>query len=321
MRDALPEDAVTDDAPLLLAGRYRLEGMLGSGGMGTVYRARDLELDVVIALKLLQQSDPETLAGFRDEVKLARRVTHRNVARTYDIGEYEGARFLTMEYVEGETLSRLLARGRLAPSRAFELATEVTQGLAAVHAEGLAHGDLKPGNVLVDVSGKAKVSDFGLARIAESASTGASPGTPEYMGPEQLSGSLADARSDVFALGTLFSPAACARSWSAASPPIRTRASPMPPRCWMRSRARPRKVTRRTRDLVPRRPSRSAVPRGSPCARSVRTLPQMRISARLSLPTSEGSSARGPSSRCWAHRCPQAATRRSSRESASPRTS
>lgn len=209
------DDALTEDAPPLLAGRYRLEGLIGAGGMGTVYRARDLELDEVVALKLLSQLEASAVASFRDEVKLARRVTHRNVARTFDIGEHEGARFLTMEYVRGETLSRLLAHGRLPPARAGELAAQIAAGLGAIHAEGLAHGDLKPGNILVDAAGQAKLSDFGLARVSEPASAAAAPGTPEYMAPEQLSGALANARSDVFALGiVLFELFAGRRPWT-----------------------------------------------------------------------------------------------------------
>lgn len=200
---SLRDEAPTEDAPPLLAGRYQLEGMLGAGGMGAVYRARDLELEEVVALKILTHLDAQAITSFRAEVKLARRVTHRHVARTFDIGEHGGTRFLTMEYVGGGSLRRLLGQGGVDRARAIELARQITAGLAAVHAEGIVHGDLKPENVLVTGTGEAKVSDFGLAHLGESDDESSSPGTPAYMAPEQLAGSRASERADVYSLGII----------------------------------------------------------------------------------------------------------------------
>src|SRR5437868_6511635 len=135
----------TETAPALVGNRYEILGMLGSGGMGTVYRARDRELDEVVALKVLKAELAATsgmLERFRREVKLARRVTHKNVARTFDIGEHEGERFLTMEYVEGQPLSTA-APGRIGPARAVAICRELCAGLVASHDARVVHGDLK----------------------------------------------------------------------------------------------------------------------------------------------------------------------------------
>ena len=192
----------------VLGGRYALLELVGSGGMGDVYRARDLELDEVVALKLLRQAIAQTadgLARFRHEVKLARRVTHRNVARTFELGEDDGARFLTMEYVRGESLAaRLRREGRLRPERAVAIATQVALGLEAAHAAGVVHRDIKPDNVLLAPDGRVVVTDFGVARKAAStADDRLLAGTPAYMAPEQLSTGEASARSDLYALGVL----------------------------------------------------------------------------------------------------------------------
>ncbi|UQA59637.1 protein kinase domain-containing protein [Polyangium aurulentum] len=195
-----------------LGGRYTLLGLLGVGGMGSVYRARDEELDEIVALKVLRQDligEPGMAERFRREVKLARRVTHKNVARVFDIGDHGSDKYLTMEYVEGEPLSTLIARqGALPVARVIEIATAVCAGLGAAHAAGVVHRDLKPENVLVEKGGRVVITDFGIARacIEDAARTlaGTAVGTPAYMSPEQVQGlSDIDARADIYALGAM----------------------------------------------------------------------------------------------------------------------
>ena len=202
-------------APPLVAGRYEILGMLGAGGMGTVYRARDRELDEIVALKLLRRelaSSESMLERFRREVKLARRVTHRNVARTFDIGldsHNAGERFLTMELIEGEMLgARLARRGRLSLHDVVAIGVDVCAGLAAAHAAGVLHRDLKPENVIMAKDGRAVITDFGIARaVVGEGSThtvGGVIGTPAYMAPEQVEGAEdIDARADLYALGAM----------------------------------------------------------------------------------------------------------------------
>ncbi len=217
------------DAPLLVAGRYEILSLLGSGGMGTVYRARDVELDEHVALKVLRRElldAPGMVARFRSEAKLARRVTHRNVARVFDITEHEGERFLTMELIDGEPLSTSLARGGPQPlERAIAIAADVAAGLAAAHAAGVVHRDLKPDNVLLAKDGRAVITDFGVARaftgaLAMSSAAGALLGTPAYMAPEQVEGKRdIDARADVYAFGALlFELVTGRRAWPGSSP-------------------------------------------------------------------------------------------------------
>jgi serine/threonine-protein kinase len=202
----------TGEAPPLVAQRYEILAMLGSGGMGTVYRARDRELDEIVALKVLKSelaASSGILERFRREVKLARRVTHRNVARTFDIGDHAGDRFLTMELIEGEMLGAHLARrGRVPLRDVIRIGRDVCAGLAAAHAAGVLHRDLKPENVILARDGRAVITDFGIARAlahAELARTGSGMvGTPAYMAPEQVEGaSDLDARADLYALGTM----------------------------------------------------------------------------------------------------------------------
>ena len=212
-----------------IAGRYRVEGLLGVGGMGRVYRAYDEELGERVALKMLRPElldSREALEGLRQEVKLARRVTHRNVARTFDIGEHEGQRFMTMELIEGAPLSELLAaRGALAPSEGLRLFAEVCAGVAAAHQQGIVHRDLKPGNVMVEDSGRVVVTDFGLARGGTGradqsmASIGQLVGTPAYMAPEQVSALPLGPPADVYALGLiLFELLGGRPAWQGGSP-------------------------------------------------------------------------------------------------------
>jgi eukaryotic-like serine/threonine-protein kinase len=194
----------------VIGGRYEILGMVGAGGMGTVYRARDLELDEVVALKMLRRevaSDPEQVERFRREVKLARRISHRNVARTFDIGEHAGDKFLTMEFVDGESLAVELVRGgRLDLARTLDLTEAVCAGLGAAHAAGVVHRDLKPENVLIGRDRRTVITDFGIARslhLHDGHTLGGVPGTPAYMAPEQVEGAAVDGRADLYALGIM----------------------------------------------------------------------------------------------------------------------
>jgi serine/threonine protein kinase len=189
----------------VLAGRFRIVALLGRGGMGEVYRADDLTLDQPVALKFLPEAanDADRLERFRQEVKIARKVSHPNVCRVYDISEAEGRPFLSMEYVDGEDLATLLRRiGRLPADKALEVARKVCAGLAAAHEKGVLHRDLKPANVMLDGRGNVMITDFGLAALAEQIATGdVRSGTPAYMSPEQLEGREVTTRSDVYSLG------------------------------------------------------------------------------------------------------------------------
>ncbi|MDH3227530.1 MAG: serine/threonine protein kinase, partial [Thermoleophilia bacterium] len=190
----------------LLAGRYRIVNRLGRGGMGEVFRADDLKLGQAVALKFLSAelaASEDLKARFLREIKLARQVAHPNVCRVFDVGESEGLLFLSMEFVAGEDLASLLKRiGRLPREKAAQIAQQLCAGLAAAHAEGILHRDLKPANVMLDERGRVRITDFGLAGLAEELE-GAQvlAGTPAYMSPEQLSGEGVSVRSDLYALG------------------------------------------------------------------------------------------------------------------------
>ena len=193
-------------AGTVLTGRYRILGLVGRGGMGEVYRATDLKLNQPVALKFLPEStagNPQLLERFHGEVRIARQVSHPNVCRVYDIGEVDGAAYISMEYVDGEDLGSLLRRiGRLPGDKAIEIARKLCAGLAAAHAKGVLHRDLKPGNIMLDGRGQVLIMDFGLAAIADQVQ-GAEVrnGTPAYMAPEQLAGRGVTERSDIYALG------------------------------------------------------------------------------------------------------------------------
>ncbi len=222
-------------APTVVAGRYEILGLLGMGGMGRVYRAKDRELGETVALKVLHRDfvgSDEMIERFRQEVRLARKVTHRNVARTFDIGEHEGEKFLTMELVTGEALSARLERGLLDTREAIAIACEVVAGMAAAHAVGVVHRDLKPDNVLLEAlgasagsgsMGRVVITDFGIARgeLGGSASktSGRTIGTPAYMAPEQIGGQAdIDARADIYAFGAmLFEMLTGQRAWPGTS--------------------------------------------------------------------------------------------------------
>ncbi|HEV8356574.1 MAG TPA: protein kinase [Gemmatimonadales bacterium] len=200
----------------VLAGRYELKEVLGSGGMGVVYRARDRELGEVVAVKTLHpgfaRADPHMLERFKQEIRLARRITHRNVVRIHDLGEESGNYFITMEHVEGTSLDQLIQRrGRLPVDVTLAIGKQLCRALEVAHEAGVIQRDIKPQNLVVDPAGFLKVMDFGIARLAEERSRGQPPltiagmvvGTPEYMAPEQLLGEEVDGRADVYAAGAV----------------------------------------------------------------------------------------------------------------------
>jgi len=196
---------------VVFGGRYEILRVLGQGGMGAVYQARDRELDRLIALKVIRPelaTDPAILQRFKQELILARNITHKNVVRIYDLGEAEGIRFISMEYVDGEDLRSLLQHhGKFSSREAIAMIEQVCRALDAAHAEGVIHRDLKPQNIMRDRNGRIVVMDFGLARsLGDSGltQTGAIVGTLEYMSPEQALGVQLDQRSDIFSVGLIF---------------------------------------------------------------------------------------------------------------------
>jgi hypothetical protein len=191
----------------LLASRYRIIALVGKGGMGEVYRADDLMLGQAVALKFLPDEAARDQGGllerFKNEVRIARRVSHPNVCRVYDVGDVEGHTYFTMEYVDGEDLASLLRRiGRLPEDKALDIARQLCAGLAAAHAKGVLHRDLKPANIMLDGRGQVVITDFGLAGVADQIQGNeVRSGTPAYMAPEQLAGKEVSTRSDIYSLG------------------------------------------------------------------------------------------------------------------------
>ncbi|MFA6167504.1 MAG: protein kinase [Gemmatimonadaceae bacterium] len=213
--EALQAQATTEGAfaaGTVLGGRYDIMGVLGTGGMGVVYRARDRELNEDVAVKTIRRelisSDAVLAERFKSEIRLARRISHRNVVRTHDLGDADGHLFVTMELVQGITVRELLAtRGKLGVASTLALARQFAEALAVAHAAGVIHRDVKPENALIDADGVLKVMDFGIARLAEASSNrtqaGMVVGTPAYMAPEQLVGEEIDSRADLYSLGVV----------------------------------------------------------------------------------------------------------------------
>ena len=189
----------------VLSERYRIVGLLGRGGMGEVYRADDLKLKQTVALKFLPVSlnaNGAALARFYKEVSVARQISHRHVCRVYDVAEYQGEHFISMEFVRGEELSSLLKRiGRLPQDKAIDVSRQLCAGLAAVHERGVLHRDLKPANIMLDEHGEVRITDFGIAALASELDRRETSGTPAYMSPEQLEGRELTVKSDIYSLG------------------------------------------------------------------------------------------------------------------------
>jgi serine/threonine protein kinase/tetratricopeptide (TPR) repeat protein len=217
IRDLSPEATKTIKAPLkeltrgsLFARRYEIIEELGKGGMGKVYRVFDKKIDEEVALKLIMPeiaADAETIKRFSNELKLARKIGHRNVGKMYELMEEEGAHFITMEYVPGENLKSMIRMsGQLGIGTAISIAKQICEGLAEAHRLGVVHRDLKPGNIMMDREGIVRIMDFGIARSLKMkgiTGEGMIIGTPEYMSPEQVQGKEADQRSDIYSLGII----------------------------------------------------------------------------------------------------------------------
>ena len=208
----IPAQELTPGATF--ANRYRIESIIGRGGMGVVYKATDAQLDETVAIKTLpgdvMSRSPEDLERFKREIRLARKITHRNVLRTYDYGEAEGVYFISMEFVRGYTLAELLEEApahQMVPRVGMGIARQICRGLEAAHEQGIIHRDIKPQNVLIDHKGEVKLMDFGIARMAEAhegmTQAGLIVGTPHYMSPEQVQGKQLDPRSDVYSMGVM----------------------------------------------------------------------------------------------------------------------
>ncbi len=194
----------------IFAGRYQIIEKLGKGGMGEVYKALDREIDEKVALKLLNPDiagDEKTIERFRNELKLARQISHRNVCRMYDLNKEEGTFYITMEYVAGEDLKSSIRRmGPLNPAKAVFITQQVCEGLIEAHRWGVVHRDLKPQNIMIDPEGNVRIMDFGIARSLKTkgvTDTGVIIGTPEYMSVEQVEGEVVDQRSDIYSLGVI----------------------------------------------------------------------------------------------------------------------
>jgi serine/threonine protein kinase/tetratricopeptide (TPR) repeat protein len=194
----------------VLANRYEILQLLGEGGMGAVYKARDRELDRIVALKVIRPElarHADILQRFKRELLLSQQVTHRNVIRIFDLGVADQTKFITMEFLDGHDLKSALSRQKFTHAQCVDIICQVCRGLEAAHAANVIHRDLKPQNIMIDQQGRVLVMDFGLAHSVEDrgmTQTGALMGTPDYMSPEQARGEKTDARSDIFSLGIIF---------------------------------------------------------------------------------------------------------------------
>src|SRR5262245_57582895 len=202
--DSIPIGGFTPGT--ILSDRYRIVGLLGRGGMGEVYRADDLKLGQAVALKFLPRvlaADPVRRERFFAEVRITRQLAHPNICRVYDIAEFDGQHFLSMEYIDGEDLASLIKRiGYLPNEKALEFARQLIAGVAAAHERGVLHRDLKPANIMIDGHGRVRITDFGLAVAADDETQVKEIfGTPFYMAPELFEGKGASVRSDIYALG------------------------------------------------------------------------------------------------------------------------
>jgi len=194
----------------IFAGRYEIIEELGKGGMGKVYRVEDKKIKEEIALKLIKpeiSADKQTIDRFRNELKMTRMISHRNVCSMFDLGDEKGMSFITMEYVPGEDLKSMIRMsGQLSTGTAIKIAKQICDGLSEAHRLGIVHRDLKPSNVMIDKEGNARIMDFGIARSIRAKSItgeGMMIGTPEYMSPEQVEGEEVDQRSDIYSLGVI----------------------------------------------------------------------------------------------------------------------
>jgi CheY-like chemotaxis protein len=219
MGDSITQPGIASFSPdspfrtgAMLAGRYEILGLLGRGGMGIVYHARDLELGEEVAIKVVRADlltvDPTLLARLKSEIRFARKISHKNAVRSHDLGEWKGTYFITMEYVRGITVAELLdKRGRLSVGSTLAIGAQLLDALVVAHEQQIIHRDIKPANLLIDGAGTLKVMDFGLARpvLQEARLTmgGLIVGTPEYMAPEQLMGGGVDTRSDLYSVGVV----------------------------------------------------------------------------------------------------------------------
>ncbi|MGB2907174.1 MAG: serine/threonine-protein kinase, partial [Candidatus Aminicenantaceae bacterium] len=217
IEDAQPSFTKTLETPVeelkrgtLFAGRYEIIEELGKGGMGKVYRVFDKKIESEVALKLVRSdiaADKNTVERFRNELKLARDITHKSVCRMYDLNEEQGTHYITMEYVSGGDLKRFIRRsGQLSIGTALKIAIQLCEGLSEAHKLGVIHRDLKPNNIMIDAQGNARIMDFGIARSLSTkgiTARGVMIGTPEYMSPEQVEGKDVDQRSDIYSLGII----------------------------------------------------------------------------------------------------------------------
>jgi serine/threonine-protein kinase len=192
------------------AGRYQIIEELGKGGMGKVYKAQDTDLKEKVAIKLLKPeiaAEKKTIERFKNELKFARKIRHKNVCQMYDLNKEEGSHYITMEYVDGKDLKGMIRMmGQLSSGKTIFIAKQVCDGLAEAHKLGVVHRDLKPQNIMVDEDGNARIMDFGIARSLKTkgiTATGVMIGTPEYMSPEQVEGKDVDQRSDIYSLGII----------------------------------------------------------------------------------------------------------------------